>query len=59
MLGEKLCKDIDENADFSNGDPETIYSIASMCAQYVEDNTIDDARDMIENALADIFPDLA
>lgn len=54
----KLLKEIDENCDFSDGDPETIYTIASYISQFVEDNSVDVARDMIEDALAEIFPDL-
>jgi hypothetical protein len=54
----KLLKEIDEDSDFSDGDPETIYTIASYTSQFVEDNDVDTARDMIEDALGEIYPDL-
>jgi hypothetical protein len=43
--------------DFTNGDPETIYSIAALYAQYVEDLNYEDAQDKIIDALTFDFPD--
>ena len=43
--------------DFTNGDPETIYSITALYAQYVEDLNYEDAQDKIIDALSLEFPD--
>lgn len=43
--------------DFSDGDPETLYSIASMYSQFVDDCDIDIAVDKILDALIDLYPD--
>lgn len=43
--------------DFTNGDPETLYSIASMYCQFVEDTDVDIAEDKILDALILQFPD--
>lgn len=49
--------DSKESQDFSDGDPETIYSIASMYSQFVEDTDVDVAEDKILDALINEFPD--
>lgn len=41
--------------DWSRGDPETIYTIAAMYAQFVPD--YDMAEDDIVYALTDLYPD--
>lgn len=46
-----------EAQDFTDGDPETLYSIASMYAQYIEDMDYDTALSKIEDALILEFPD--
>jgi hypothetical protein len=59
QLAGKLFSGSDDNPasqDFTDGDPETIYSIASMYAQYVEGENYLTAMDKIENALALEFP---
>lgn len=43
--------------DFTNGDPETIYSLAALYAQFVEDLNYEDAQDKIIDALTLEFPD--
>ena len=43
--------------DFTDGDPETIYSIAALYAQYVEELDYEDAQDKIIDALTLEFPD--
>lgn len=45
--------------DFTDGDPETLYSIASMYSQFVEDTDVDVdvAEDKILDALINEFPD--
>ena len=48
--------DSPESKDFTDGDPETLYSIASMYAQFVEDLNFDTALSEIENALILEFP---
>lgn len=46
-----------EAQDFTDGDPETIYSIAALYAQYVEELDYEDAQDKIIDALTLEFPD--
>lgn len=53
----KLLKSNEISEDFTNGDPETIYSIASIYAQFVEDKNFNDAVDGIEEALFEIYPE--
>jgi len=43
----------DENHDWGQGDPETIYSIASCYAQFAEDYDV--AQASIEDALAEKY----
>jgi hypothetical protein len=45
----------DENHDWGNGDPETIYSIASCYTQFTED--YDAAQAAIGDALAEKYGD--
>jgi hypothetical protein len=55
----KLFKGGDESEasqDFTNGDPETLYSLASLYAQFVDDD-FNNANDAILNALQEKFPD--
>jgi hypothetical protein len=47
-----------ESEDFTNGDPETIFSIASLYAQYVDDD-FNNASDAILDKLSEIFPEYA
>jgi hypothetical protein len=56
----KLFKPLDESKeaqDFTNGDPETLYSIAALYAQDVITMDYDDALSEIEDALEKEFPD--
>lgn len=56
----KLFKSGDESDaanDFTNGDPETIYSLSSLYAQYVEEIRYDTAVDLILEALIKKYPD--
>jgi len=43
--------------DWSKGDPETIYTIASLYAQYVEGIEFDNAADRIECVLKETYPE--
>lgn len=43
--------------NFTDGDPETLYSIAALYAQYVEDMDYNAAMSKIEDALILEFPD--
>ncbi|HLO91589.1 MAG TPA: hypothetical protein VK172_10540 [Lentimicrobium sp.] len=55
----KLFKAFDhspESEDFTNGDPETIYTISLLYAQFVEDATFNEALRAIESALTKEFP---
>lgn len=49
--------DSEASKDFSNGDPETLYSIASMYSQFVEDMDVDVAENKILDVLINEFPD--
>ena len=50
--------DVDLDAlDWSKGDPETLYSIASLYAQGVKMYKFDAAVDMIERALEETYPE--
>jgi hypothetical protein len=51
------CDDSEASQDFTDGDPETLYSIASMYSQFVEDTDVDVAEDKILDALINEFPD--
>lgn len=42
--------------DWSVGDPETVYSIASMYAQFSHNIPVEDAEGKILNALTDKYP---
>lgn len=44
-----------ESQDFTNGDPETLFSIASMYAQFVDDDYTN-ACDALLCDLQEIFP---
>lgn len=60
QLQGKLFSSTDDSSasqDFTNGDPETLYSIASMYSQFVEDTDVDVAEDKILDALIQQFPD--
>lgn len=52
----KSCDESDASQDFSSGDPETLYSIASMYGQLVTDVDVDIAVSKIENVLLETFP---
>ncbi len=43
--------------DFTNGDPETIYSLASLYSQEVDDMSQEEAEGLIIDALTLEFPD--
>lgn len=43
--------------NWSKGDPETLYSITAMYAQFSHNTTIEDAEDKILNVLAKKFPE--
>jgi len=49
--------DSQASQDFTDGDPETLYSIASLYSQFVEDFDVDVAEDKILDALILQFPD--
>ena len=49
--------DSPESQDFSNGDPETLYSLALLYSQFPEDVDVDVAHDKILDALILQFPD--
>lgn len=56
----KLFKSNDESPesmDFTDGDPETIYTLSSLYAQFVEDTNFDEAKELIEDSLIEIYPD--
>lgn len=60
QLQGKLFSTIDNSKasqDFSDGDPETLYSIASMYSQFVEDCDVDIAEDKILDALIIQYPE--
>lgn len=53
-----LMSDADlDTFDDSNGDPETIYTIAAMYAQFVEGMSYADAMSAIEDALIEKYPE--
>ena len=59
QLQGKLFSATDDSSasqDFTNGDPETLYSIASMYSQFVEDTDVDVAESKILDALILQFP---
>jgi hypothetical protein len=44
--------------DWSKGDPETLYSITAMYAQFATTPTsVEEAEDLIETALEEAYPD--
>ena len=53
----KLFADIEETNDFSDGDCETLYSIAVLYAQFAEDVSYNEAIDAIEKVLEEEFED--
>ena len=56
----KLFKAGDESPeaqDFTNGDPETIYSIATACEQFVDEVSEEEAHAKIIEALEKEYPD--
>ena len=56
----KLFKAGDESpeaSDFTIEDPETVYSIATMYEQYVEDVSEEEAHKKIIEALEEVYPD--
>lgn len=59
--GKFFKADDDSNAsqDFTNGDPETIYSLALQYSQFVEDEDVIVAHDKIVDELIKEFPDYA
>lgn len=59
LVGKLFSATDDSKAsqDFTDGDPETLYSIASMYSQLVEDTDVDVAEDKILDALINEFPD--
>jgi len=44
-----------ESEDFTDGDPETLFSIALLYAQFVDDD-FNNACDALLDALQDIYP---
>lgn len=55
----KLFKSDDESKesqDFTNGDPETLFSLASLYAQFIEDD-FNNAVDVLLDTLQEEFPD--
>lgn len=59
LVGKLFSATDDSKAsqDFTDGDPETLYSIASMYSQFVEDTEVDVAEDKILDALIIQFPE--
>ena len=60
QLQGKLFSATDDSSasqDFTNGDPETLYSIASMYSQFVEDTDVDVAESKILDVLIIQYPD--
>jgi len=45
-----------ESEDFTNGDPETLFSLASLYAQFVDDD-FNNACDALLDVLQEEFPD--
>jgi hypothetical protein len=46
-----------ESENFSNGDPETIYSIASMVSNIVETHSYEETENKIIEVLSEKYPD--
>jgi len=52
----KADDDSPESQDFTNGDPETIYSITTMYEQFVNEVSEEKAHDEIIKALSEQYP---